>query len=86
MGLRGRGHDVATLSAAKQARALEGRFDLGLFSFDLDDSSGITLAAPLISLGRVEEVRFLYPDAGDDDRDLASGVTCALADRAASVA
>jgi DNA-binding response OmpR family regulator len=81
VGLRGNGHEVVTLSSADQACALEGRFDLGLFAFELDDSSGITLAALLISQSRVAEVRFLYPAENEDERDLASGVTYAITER-----
>jgi hypothetical protein len=53
------GAEVVVTTSASQARCQAGQFDRGLFSHDLEDGSGVVLAAELLVGERVATVEFL---------------------------
>jgi ActR/RegA family two-component response regulator len=71
--LTAQGHAVTVAHSVAEAYSLCDRFSRGLFAFDLDDGSGIVLAAALLAAGRLEHVAFIHPADHAALRGIASG-------------
>ena len=54
-------HAVTVAHSVAEAYSLCDGFSRGLFAFDLDDGSGLVLAAALLAAGRLEHVAFIHP-------------------------
>jgi hypothetical protein len=55
------GGEVIVASSIREARAAAGKFDRGIFGFDLEDGSGIILAAELMMDARIDRIEFVHP-------------------------
>lgn len=69
---RTRGHDVVVADSVQAASAAPGSFEHGVFALDLDDGSGIVLAASMQVRDRLRKVTFVHPDDAHDMVELES--------------
>ena len=72
--LERRGHDVIAVGSAAEANQHPGRFNCGVFSDELPDGNGISLAGWLLAEDRVDCVVFFGHAADVDTRLRASNI------------
>jgi hypothetical protein len=55
------GGEAIIIASVDESRSLTGKFDRGIFAFDLRDGSGVVLAAELLIDARIGEIEFFDP-------------------------